>query len=1783
MRFKPVLFFILSLLLSVTNLISGVDGAYSSSKVDELCGSVYVQNNGSCTIDVLCYELGDNKVLRFVDQIAPGSSLTTFPNSPLAYVHVLNEDGLEIMGVTTGSCEDYDLIINDCQPVNLQCGALSCRVEINEQSVESSSCSVNLNCSSSLTLDIDKNEGSSFWILPDGRTFNFQNEHRLLVSNSITQTSNGNYKVYWINDEGCARSLTFNVEVSNDCCPLQVELDQQLSGCIGETLRINPEILAASNCASDVPNYAVSVFGSEGDVSDEDKALGAKDNQGTRLWGANSEGNTSITLDLGEEILKNTQVCLGLKLSFCENTPENYSDVSVYAAASTGSFLKQENYTFSHTYYEEYCFSLNRDTRFIRLIDNKACAIRLDYVSWLNSNSSSNSLNYNWSTGSTQSSIVVSESGTYGLTVTDCQGCSFVESVQVDFADQFLQPEANNDLYSLCKNQFLSGNVATNDQLADDQAYVWNIVKGADSGQITLQENGSFSYAPNNDFFGDDIITYEVCSEIESGCTGEVVCSTGNIEISVIGFPVDDVINQNICSGESITLGEELEIDDNLLFEWSTGETSPTINVAPNVTTSYTVTITSVLGCEDQIELVVVVDECNNTLGRISGSCTLDTDGDMISDEVNPDVTVFLLDEFGNFLRSTKTNETGFYSFQNLTEGKYVLVERNKEGQIDISDSDESPDDENDADGIVNNVINVFVNSGEHDRDNNFVNGTLLSTISGLSLIDTNGDNSGDIPAENIAINLLDYNQNFVQSVRTNGQGFYQFVNIAAGDYILKETNDEGTIDVFDQDTSPEDNNDVDGVNNIIYVTLAEGEIDSDNVFVNRQVTFGSISGYVYSQNRVGEEPQPLEGIVISLLNLEGSFIKSATTNDDGYYLFEDIPASTYLLFQNNLDGYVDVSDYDQTSDDNGFDVDEVNNVIRVIVEEGEHDRDNIFIDRIFTSGIAGYSLIDTNGDEIGDIPSVRKVISLLTNRGIFIKSTVTGDNGFFEFLNLDPGFYYLTESEEEGFTDVIDRDQTPDDDSDDNLVDNLIPVELNINELDDGNIFVNRSQTGVISGFVYEDTNGDVIGDIALSNIQVSLVDENGNEIRTVGTNNVGFYSFNDVTIGEYFLVQRNESGYIDVFDSDLSPDDEFDTDEVNNRIYVKLNPGEEDSENVFVDRISQGSISGYVYLDTDLDGNGDQPMPSVSINLFNEAGSYLRSVLTNQDGFYIFTNISEGEYFINQTFGLGVISIDDRDFSPDDLFDDDEANNLIRVKVENGEDDLDNNFINQIAGGQITGFVLEDNNGDNIGDLPLSNIIVTLLNSEGSFLKSTLTNDQGFYQFSEIEQGSYFLLQQNREGYIDVLDQDLSPDDPFDVDPVNNIISVDIQMGEFDEDNVFVDRLSLGSISGSVLLDLNGDEVGELGLENIQVILLSQEGSFVQSVETDQNGYYQFNGVDRGTYILFETPSEDYIDVFDADLSPDDGFDVDPANNLIYVGLVGGEFDSDNVFVNRTIDSQNSVNCNPLSYDSFEDGDWGNWIKGGNDVSLININGNSGEWSARLTDDSGIESSIYTNALDFLNASTLSISFSFITVSMESNEEFIFESSVDGGNSFTIHKVWRSEIDFINSIRENAIVTIEKEFLSSQTVLRFRCNASSNQDYVYIDDVQIEACYPGISQIGKISTNENHAQNLEFEKIQSIIDTNHENETQEASFVLYPNPVKDRINIKIDRYNKLSQNDGAVTIFNTSGQLVFSREINIEDHLSFDLSNLHSNKLYIIHLKNEEGKIYTSTFFKQ
>lgn len=277
-------------------------------------------------------------------------------------------------------------------------------------------------------------------------------------------------------------------------------------------------------------------------------------------------------------------------------------------------------------------------------------------------------------------------------------------------------------------------------------------------------------------------------------------------------------------------------------------------------------------------------------------------------------------------------------------------------------------------------------------------------------------------------------------------------------------------------------------------------------------------------------------------------------------------------------------------------------------------------------------------------------------------------------------------------------------------------------------------------------------------------------------------------------------------------------------------------------------------------------------------------------------------------------------------------------------------------------------------------------------------------------------------------------------------------------------------------------------------------------------------------------------------------------------------------------TIDANNNgipdgcdVDCTyaVINFNDFESG-WGIWNDGGSDSRRSSSDATYalGTYCARLRDNT-YSSVMTTDVLDLSNYEELTIDFSYYPRSMDnSNEDFWLQISTNGGSNYTTVEEWNVGDEFNNNQRYYDQVVLNGPF-TSNTRLRFRCDASGNSDWVYIDDVSISGCGSGGASNKSINPKKANVVNIE----EPIADESKER----LEMKLYPNPASEFITVKLaDPSLKIER----IRILDLNGRIVNEITINKTNTHTINVSRLESGVYFISTVVKGNAKAINEKF---
>jgi serine-aspartate repeat-containing protein C/D/E len=214
------------------------------------------------------------------------------------------------------------------------------------------------------------------------------------------------------------------------------------------------------------------------------------------------------------------------------------------------------------------------------------------------------------------------------------------------------------------------------------------------------------------------------------------------------------------------------------------------------------------------------------------------------------------------------------------------------------------------------------------------------------------------------------------------------------------------------------------------------------------------------------------------------------------------------------------------------------------------------------------------------------------------------------------------------------------------------------------------------------------------------------------------------------------------------------------------------------------------------------------------------------------------------------------------------------------------------------LSGTVYYDKDADNVqdaGEKGISGVTLTLYVLDGDAYVATgrtaTTNADGEYSFTDLDPGTYKVVETQPDGYSSV------GDTPGTVDGVTRgeVVTVDI-LGDIvlygGDDSVRNDFAEIipASVSGYVYVDANNNGVfdaGETPIEGVTLTLTS--GDIGATATTNSSGYYSFTDLMPGTYIITEAQPNGYLDGLDAAGSAG-GMAANPGDQISAIPLAAG-----------------------------------------------------------------------------------------------------------------------------------------------------------------------------------------------------------------------------------------------------------------------------------------------------
>ena len=437
----------------------------------------------------------------------------------------------------------------------------------------------------------------------------------------------------------------------------------------------------------------------------------------------------------------------------------------------------------------------------------------------------------------------------------------------------------------------------------------------------------------------------------------------------------------------------------------------------------------------------------------LSGHVYRDDNNDGVrqnSEPLIPGATIRLFDGTGAQLGEVTTDSQGYYQFTSLRKGTYRVEEVTPNGYLDGKESIGRIAGRivGELDG-TDSIKSIVLPSGMNGSDYDF--GEILpASIAGNVYEDANGDcirDPGEINLAGVVIEILNAQGQIVGTTITDSEGNYRFDGLIPGQYTLRETQPAGYIQGGQIAGSAGGNATMADI--ISAIALGAGVQATDYDFCEQRV--GSLEGQVFADLNedciFDSDESPIEGVRIELLDAEGNFIETTSTDNTGRYRFINLKPGIYSVREIQPVGYFQGN---QMAPEGVADTSTVDLLANISLSSGESVSELDFCE-VPPATIAGFVFQDGDAIETkdglpplvlkglrdgvrsaGDAPIGNVVLELRTRTGQRLASknampgiysgdtirVVTDSSGYYEFRGLRPGAYHVYQTQPTGYFD---------------------------------------------------------------------------------------------------------------------------------------------------------------------------------------------------------------------------------------------------------------------------------------------------------------------------------------------------------------------------------------------------------------------------------------------------------------------------------------------------------------------------------------------------------------------------------------------------------------------------------------------------------------------------------------------------------------------------------------------------------------------------------------------
>ena len=181
--------------------------------------------------------------------------------------------------------------------------------------------------------------------------------------------------------------------------------------------------------------------------------------------------------------------------------------------------------------------------------------------------------------------------------------------------------------------------------------------------------------------------SYSVTGTNTLGCISNIA-AISTVTVNAIPTVTATTTNSVICVGEFATLSASTSATS---YTWNTGATTLSASVSPSVTTTYTISVSDLNGCNGNSNVTVNVNACVGLNELVSESIAVypnPSNGVLniaLPASISQNATLEIYDAIGKLVvKQTLTNELNSVNISDLTNGIYLFKILNNTNSVKI-------------------------------------------------------------------------------------------------------------------------------------------------------------------------------------------------------------------------------------------------------------------------------------------------------------------------------------------------------------------------------------------------------------------------------------------------------------------------------------------------------------------------------------------------------------------------------------------------------------------------------------------------------------------------------------------------------------------------------------------------------------------------------------------------------------------------------------------------------------------------------------------------------------------------------------------------------------------------------------------------------------------------------------------------------------------------------------------------------------------------------------------